>query len=106
MRYDLKKKEGTFEQQTVVARVENVVVTLDYNGAGLAGDKTPDADDLMKDAKKAAEEAVAAVTGTSGEGARAGEPSGSASKPESGSESAPIPTEALRQGVGQELIEH
>ncbi|MBB4903046.1 DUF3558 family protein [Streptomyces griseomycini] len=89
VRYDLKKKEGTFKQQTVVARVENVVVTLDYNGAGLAGDKTPDADDLMKDAKKAAEEAVAAVTGTSGEGAGAGEPSGSASKPESGSESAP-----------------
>ncbi|MGY3203304.1 DUF3558 family protein [Streptomyces sp. TE5632] len=64
VRYDLKKKEGTFKQQTVVARVENVVVTLDYNGAGLAGDKTPSADDLMKDAKKAAEEAVTSVTGT------------------------------------------
>ncbi|PWI11297.1 DUF3558 domain-containing protein [Streptomyces sp. NWU339] len=64
VRYDLKKKEGAFKQQTVVARVENVVVTLDYNGAGLAGDKTPSADDLMKDAKKAAEEAVTSVTGT------------------------------------------
>jgi DNA-binding protein YbaB len=61
VRYDLKKKEGSFRQQTVVARVENVVVTVDYNGAGLAGDKTPDADDLLKDAQKAAKEAVAAV---------------------------------------------
>ncbi|MBV7700088.1 DUF3558 family protein [Streptomyces sp. TRM70350] len=62
VRYDLKKKEGAFKQQTIVARVENVVVTLDYNGAGLAGDETPDADDLMKAAKKAAKEAVTAVT--------------------------------------------
>jgi hypothetical protein len=61
VRYDLKKKEGAFKQQTVVTRVENVVLTLDYNGAGLAGDKTPDADDLAKLAKKAAKEAVASV---------------------------------------------
>ncbi len=76
--YDLKKKEGTFKQQTVVARVENVVVTLDYNGAGLAGDKTPDADDLVKDAQKAAKEAVAAVTKANG-GATSTSPSKSAS---------------------------
>jgi len=62
VRYDLKKKEGAFKQQTVVTRVENVVITLDYNGAGLAGDKTPDADDLVKLAEKAAKEAVASVT--------------------------------------------
>jgi hypothetical protein len=68
VRYDLKKKEGTFKQQTVVARVENVVVTLDYNGAGLAGDKTPSGDDLLKDAKKAAKEAVAAVSDANGTG--------------------------------------
>ncbi|MFC8871156.1 DUF3558 family protein [Streptomyces sp. NPDC057148] len=64
--YELKKKEGTFKQQTVVARVENVVVTVDYNGAGLAGDKTPDAADLSKDAQKAAKEAVASVTKANG----------------------------------------
>jgi hypothetical protein len=58
VRYDLKKKEGTFKQQSVVARAENVVVIVDYNGAGLAGDRTPDAGDLMKLAKKAAKEAV------------------------------------------------
>ncbi|MEV7245665.1 DUF3558 domain-containing protein [Streptomyces sp. NPDC093248] len=87
VRYDLKKKEGTFKQQTVVARVENVVVTLDYNGAGLAGEKTPGADDLAKDAQKAVKEAVASVSaandGGSGSGASAGgtaSPSKSASK--------------------------
>lgn len=66
--YDLKKKEGTFKQQTIVARVENVVVTLDYNGAGLAGDKTPDEGDLLKDAKKAVKEAVDAVSKANGKG--------------------------------------
>ncbi|MFH8802651.1 DUF3558 family protein [Streptomyces sp. NPDC017936] len=68
VRYDLKKKEGTFKQQTVVARVENVVVTVDYNGAGLAGEKTPNADTLTKAAEKAAKEAVASVRSANGEG--------------------------------------
>ncbi|MFI8092332.1 DUF3558 family protein [Streptomyces sp. NPDC086080] len=86
--YDLKKKEGTFKQQTIVARVENVVVTLDYNGAGLAGDKTPDADDLLKDAKKAAREAVLSVTKANGTGAASGSPSAPASAPASAKPSA------------------
>ncbi|MHA5053793.1 DUF3558 domain-containing protein [Streptomyces sp. SD15] len=71
VRYDLKKKEGTFKQQTVVTRVENVVVTVDYNGAGLAGDKTPSADDLTKAAQKAAKEAVAAVATANKDDSRA-----------------------------------
>ncbi|MEV5983373.1 DUF3558 domain-containing protein [Streptomyces sp. NPDC052114] len=61
VRYDLKKDKDTFKQQTVVTRVENAVVTIDFNGAGLAGDKTPDAGDLSKEAGKAAKEAAAAV---------------------------------------------
>ncbi|MEV5437749.1 DUF3558 family protein [Streptomyces sp. NPDC052682] len=90
VRYDLKKKEGTFKQQTVVARVENVVVTVDYNGAGLAGDKTPDADDLMKAAKKAAKEAVAAVAAANGSGEGAGSGGTASSAPSaSGSPSKP-----------------
>ncbi|MGI5137934.1 DUF3558 family protein [Streptomyces sp. CA-106110] len=89
VRYDLKKKEGSFKQQTVVARVENVVVTLDYNGAGLAGDKTPDADDLAKAAENAAKEAVAAVTAANKDGSKAGtSPSQGASKSASPSASA------------------
>jgi hypothetical protein len=90
VRYDLKKKEGSFKQVTVVARVENVVVTVDYNGAGLAGDKTPSADTLNKLAQKAAKEAVASVAKANG-GGTAGTPSSapskSASKSPSGSPS-------------------
>ncbi|MEU5737344.1 DUF3558 family protein [Streptomyces tendae] len=94
VRYDLKKKEGTFKQQTVVARVENVVVTVDFNGAGLAGDKTPDADDLVKDAQKAAKEAVAAVTKANG--SAAGGPSSGAPSPSKSSsgESSKSPSES------------
>ncbi|MET7911892.1 DUF3558 family protein [Streptomyces avermitilis] len=100
VRYDLKKKEGSFKQQTVVTRIENVVVTLDYNGAGLAGEKTPDAADLTKAAEKAAKETVAAVIAAnqgdgkasesaqpSKEASKSASPSKSASKPASGSAS-------------------
>jgi hypothetical protein len=92
VRYDLKKKEGTFKQQTIVARVENVVVTLDYNGAGLAGEKTPSSDDLLKDAKKAAKEAVEAVSEANGTGG--GKASGAPSKPASESPSKPASGDA------------
>lgn len=77
VRYDLKKKEGAFKQQTVVARVENVVVTLDYNGAGLAGDKAPSADTLTTAAEKAVKEAVAAVSSANGAGTGGSSGSGS-----------------------------
>ncbi|MEU6350242.1 DUF3558 family protein [Streptomyces sp. NPDC047072] len=92
VRYDLKKKEGAFKQQTVVTRVENVVVTLDYNGAGLAGDKSPSADSLVKLAEKATKEAVASVSAANGEGAAVGgsaspTPSKSASRTPSSSPS-------------------
>ncbi|MET8166427.1 DUF3558 domain-containing protein [Streptomyces sp. NPDC005329] len=72
VRYDLKKSEGAFKQQTVVVRVENVVLTLDYNGAGLAGDKAPSVATLTKAAEKAAKEAVAAVQSANGEGTDGG----------------------------------
>ncbi|MCD9876042.1 DUF3558 family protein [Streptomyces guryensis] len=90
VRYDLKKKEGAFKQQTVVTRVENVVITLDYNGAGLAGEKTPDADALVKVAEAAAKEAVASVTAANGGGSGAGSGAGTAkpSPSESASKSA------------------
>jgi len=89
--YDLKKKEGSFKQQTIVARVENVVVTLDYNGAGLAGEKTPNPADLLKAAEKAAKETVAAVAAANEDGGGAKtstSPSASASKSTSASKSA------------------
>jgi hypothetical protein len=80
VRYDLKKKEGAFKQQTVVTRVENVVVTVDYNGAGLAGEKSPGADALAKLAEKAANEVVASVSAATGKGAVSPAPSTSPSK--------------------------
>ncbi|MGV9904882.1 DUF3558 family protein [Streptomyces sp. NPDC003388] len=89
VRYDLKKKEGTFKQQTMVARVENVVVTLDYNGAGLAGEKTPSADDLSKDAQKAVKEAVASVSAANGKGSGAGTSSGGSASPSASASKSP-----------------
>lgn len=89
--YDLKKKEGSFRQQTLVTRVENVVITLDYNGAGLAGEKTPSAATLTKLVQKAAKEAVASVEKANAGGGVAASPSPSspsASKSASGSKSA------------------
>ncbi|MGW4912424.1 DUF3558 domain-containing protein [Streptomyces sp. NPDC004270] len=88
VRYDLKKKEGAFRQQTVVARVANVVVTVDYNGAGLAGEKTPDADTLTKSAEKAAKEAVASVATANGAATSPSSPAATPSKPASKSPSA------------------
>lgn len=87
VRYDLKKSEGAFKQQTVVVRVENVVLTLDYNGAGLAGDKAPSAETLTKSAEKAAKEAVAAVRSANGEGGSGGSDSSATSPSPSGSAS-------------------
>lgn len=64
--YSLTKTDESFGYATVVARSENVVVTLTYNGAGYAGAKSPSASDLVKDATKATKEAVAAVPGAAG----------------------------------------
>ncbi|MFJ5535112.1 DUF3558 domain-containing protein [Streptomyces sp. NPDC093261] len=88
VRYDLTKKEGAFRQETIVARVENVVITVDYNGAGLAGDKTPDADDLAKAAEKAVKEAVSSVAAANHDGARSG------SSPAQGASKSPSPSKS------------
>ena len=64
--YDLKKDGNNFKNTTVVARTANIVVTLNYNGAGLAGGDTPKSDDLLKDAKTAVKEAVAGATKANG----------------------------------------
>ncbi|WP_327231022.1 DUF3558 domain-containing protein [Streptomyces murinus] len=87
VRYDLSKKEGLFKQETLVARAENVVITVDYNGAGLAGDKTPDPEDLAKSAEKALKEAVASISAANSGSGSGGSSAGSSTKP-SGSASA------------------
>ncbi|GGV65678.1 hypothetical protein GCM10010277_73160 [Streptomyces longisporoflavus] len=85
--YDLKKDKESFKQQTVVTRVENAVVTIDYNGAGLAGDKAPSSKELSKDAEKAAKEAAEAVVSANKAGGGASDGSGSASKDSDGDKS-------------------
>ncbi|MFI8102147.1 DUF3558 domain-containing protein [Streptomyces sp. NPDC086023] len=55
------KKQVDFFNQTVVARTENVVITLDYNGASYEGMKAPDPAKLLQGAVAAAKEAAASV---------------------------------------------
>jgi hypothetical protein len=56
------REGGTdFEHAVVVTRTGNVVVTLDYNGAGYSGAKVPASAELMKGAQKAAKEVVASI---------------------------------------------
>lgn len=74
-----KKKDVTSRQQTVVSRVDNVVVTVHYNGSGLAGEKTPAADGLVKDAEKAAKEVVASVVDSKAKAGSSSSPSASSS---------------------------
>ncbi|MDT0343425.1 DUF3558 domain-containing protein [Streptomyces litchfieldiae] len=53
--------EQEYRQQRVVARLANVVITVDYSGAGFEGDDMPGADTVKEAAETAAREAVAAV---------------------------------------------
>jgi hypothetical protein len=64
--YELKKDDNDFGNATVVMRTANVVITLNYNGAGLAGADTPKSADLLKSAQAAAKEAVTAVAKANG----------------------------------------
>ncbi len=88
VRYDLKKKEGAFKQQTVIVRTKNVVVSIDFDGAGLAGEKTPDANALMQDAQRAAKETVNEVAAANGSGTPHGSSTPASHAPASHSSSA------------------
>ncbi len=104
--YDLKKKEGTFKQQTLVTRVENVVVTVDYNGAGLAGDDSPKAADLQKAAQKAAKEAVQAIVTANnggGDGSGAGSGSGAGATPSNSASASTSASPSKAAGKGSSL---
>ncbi|MFF4408942.1 hypothetical protein ACFY2W_31430 [Streptomyces sp. NPDC001262] len=56
-----KKDDNDFQNETVVARTANVVITVKYSGAGYEGAKTPDAGDMTKNAQDAAKQVVTAV---------------------------------------------
>ncbi|MFF7156911.1 DUF3558 domain-containing protein [Streptomyces sp. NPDC008139] len=51
----------TSQNDSVVVRSGNVVILVEFNGAGLEGKKNPSADDVQSGAQRAAKEAVAAV---------------------------------------------
>ncbi|WP_181764634.1 DUF3558 domain-containing protein [Streptomyces albidus (ex Kaewkla and Franco 2022)] len=63
--YKSKKKDGKdsedFTEERVVVRSANVVVTVDYSGAGFEDGKAPKSEDLKKDAQNAAKEAVGSL---------------------------------------------
>ncbi|MBR7672087.1 DUF3558 domain-containing protein [Streptomyces daliensis] len=64
--YELKKKDDKgkseeFREERLVARTANVVVVVDYEGAGFEDGKTPSADDLKKKAEKAAKEVIKSI---------------------------------------------
>ncbi len=69
----------TSQNDTVVARTGNVVVIVEYNGAGLEGKKNPSASDVDNGAQRAAKDAVAAVAAANGSANASGTPSTSAS---------------------------
>jgi hypothetical protein len=52
----------TSQNDTVVTRTGNVVLIIDFNGAGLEGKKNPSAKTVDGDAQRAAKDAVASVT--------------------------------------------
>ncbi|WP_327289352.1 DUF3558 domain-containing protein [Streptomyces sp. NBC_01198] len=56
----------TSQNDTLVARTGNVVVIVEYNGAGLEGKKNPTATAVRSGAERAAKDAVAAVAGANG----------------------------------------
>ncbi|MBD0736342.1 DUF3558 domain-containing protein [Streptomyces sp. CBMA29] len=51
----------TSQNDSVVVRSGNVVILVEFNGAGLEGKKNPSAGDVQSGAQRAAKEAVAAV---------------------------------------------
>lgn len=63
--YKVDKKDGKkseeFREHLIFARNANVVVIVDYTGAGFESGKLPSGDDLKKNAEKAAKEAVASL---------------------------------------------
>jgi hypothetical protein len=56
-----KGKSEEYRGERLVARTANVVVTVDYEGAGFEDAKKPDADEVKKQAEKVAKEAVSQI---------------------------------------------
>ncbi|RMI28024.1 DUF3558 domain-containing protein [Streptomyces triticirhizae] len=84
--------EQDYTQQRVVVRSGNVVLTVDYSGAGFEGDDQPGAGDIKEAADRTAQEAVTRLDAAGEEAAAEGDAggeseSGADAEPESQSES-------------------
>lgn len=63
-RSEKKDKEGEasdFREERIVVRLDNVVITVDYQGAGFEGSDPPSAKTVRENAEKVAKEAAAAL---------------------------------------------
>ncbi|MEU3406858.1 DUF3558 family protein [Streptomyces sp. NPDC006670] len=81
------KKDVDFFNTTIVARTQNVVVTLDFNGAAYEGAGAPDQGKMLQDAIAAAKEVVTSVANGGNDQAPSGAESPSASASASASPS-------------------
>jgi hypothetical protein len=59
--WDVTKDKAVYRTASVVVRSANAVVTVDYAGAGLEGDRKPTTSALRDSAERAAKEALAAL---------------------------------------------
>jgi hypothetical protein len=59
--WDANKDNTGYHYATVVTRTANIIVTVDFSGAGLEDADKPQADQMNQDAQQAAKEAVASV---------------------------------------------
>ncbi|MBV9025145.1 MAG: DUF3558 domain-containing protein [Streptomycetaceae bacterium] len=62
--WDVNNDKTDYHYATVVARTSNVIVTVDFSGAGLEGDRKPKADQMDQDAQQTVQEAIASVQAT------------------------------------------
>lgn len=58
---DTKNKSEEYRGERLITRTANVVITVDFEGAGFEGAKKPGADEVRKKAEKAAKEAVTQI---------------------------------------------
>ncbi|MFD7033518.1 DUF3558 family protein [Streptomyces sp. NPDC059917] len=86
--YATKKDGADFFNTTVIVRTQNVVVSLDYNGAAYEGAAAPDQAKLLESAVAAIREAVNSVSAAGEKPASSDAPDASASPSSSASASA------------------
>jgi hypothetical protein len=65
--WDTNNDKTDYHYATVVARTSNVIVTVDFSGAGWEGDSKPKTDQMDTSAQQATQEAIASIQATAAE---------------------------------------